>query len=50
LLNGEVKILSKKDKDKMLEQNKKFAESALRVLGFAYKIVQSVECKMKSAE
>lgn len=50
LLNGEVKILSKKDKDKMLEQNKKFAESALRVLGFAYKIVQSVECKMKSAD
>ncbi len=57
LLNGEVKKMTEKDKNNILSQNKKFAESALRVLGFAYKIVQgveyrvqSVECRMKSAE
>lgn len=41
LLNGEVKILTKKDKNKILEQNKKFAESAMRVLWFAYKMTES---------
>lgn len=41
LLNGEVKILTTKDKEKILSQNKKFAESAMRVLWFAYKIVNT---------
>ena len=50
LINGEVKKMTEKDKKKILLQNEEFAKSALRVLGFAYKIVQSVECKMKSAE
>lgn len=37
LENGKVRRISKKDKDKIIETNKKFAESALRVLAFAYK-------------
>jgi P-type Ca2+ transporter type 2C len=41
LVNGEVKKMTEKDKKNILSQNKKFAESALRVLGFAYKIVES---------
>jgi len=42
LVNGEVKKMTEKDKKNILSQNKKFAESALRVLGFAYKIVESL--------
>ncbi|HJO02142.1 MAG: calcium-transporting P-type ATPase, PMR1-type [Candidatus Woesearchaeota archaeon] len=37
--NGKVKKLTEKRKKEILEINKKFANSALRVLGFAYKTV-----------
>jgi len=37
--NGKVKKLTQKRKNEVLEINKKFANNALRVLGFAYKIV-----------
>ncbi|HOG15513.1 MAG TPA: calcium-translocating P-type ATPase, PMCA-type [Candidatus Absconditabacterales bacterium] len=43
LTNGEVRKLTEKDKKNILSQNKKFAESALRVLGFAYRIVENYE-------
>jgi len=39
--DGEVKKISKKDVDRILEINKRFAENALRVLAFAYKEVDS---------
>jgi Ca2+-transporting ATPase len=32
LINGEIKKITKKDKDNILKQNKEFAENALRVL------------------
>lgn len=35
--NGRVRKLTENDKKQILETNRKFAESALRVLGFAYK-------------
>lgn len=37
LINGEVKKLTKQQKDKILEQNEEYASKALRILGFAYK-------------
>ncbi|MGC9309777.1 MAG: cation-translocating P-type ATPase, partial [Candidatus Nanoarchaeia archaeon] len=37
LLNGKVKKLDEKNKKDILEKNKRFASSALRVLGFAFK-------------
>lgn len=37
--NGKIKKLTEKRKNEILEINKKFANSALRVLGFAYKTV-----------
>lgn len=36
LINGEIKKLTKKDKDRILKQNSEFAGNALRVLWFAY--------------
>jgi len=36
-INGKVKKLSQEDKESILAVNKEFADSALRVLGFAYK-------------
>ena len=39
--NGEIKDLSKEDKERILEQNKEFASHALRVLGFAFKETES---------
>jgi len=43
LINGEIKKITKKDKDKILKQNKEFAENALRVLWFAYKTCTETE-------
>ncbi len=43
LINWEVRKLTEKDRKNILLQNKKFAESALRVLAFAYKVVESYE-------
>ena len=43
LTNWEVRKLTEKDKKNILSQNKKFAESALRVLWFAYRIVENYE-------
>ena len=37
LLDGKIKKLDEKTKKDILEQNKKFASKALRVLGFAYR-------------
>ncbi len=48
LIDGKVRKITKKDKDIILTQNKKFAESALRVLGFAYNLVQSSEWRVQS--
>ncbi len=36
LINGQIKKLTKKDKEKILEIGTSFAKNALRVLGFAY--------------
>ena len=41
LIDGKVRKITKKDKDIIITQNKKFAESALRVLGFAFKIMDN---------
>ncbi len=46
LINGEIKKMTEKDKKQILDQNKKFAESALRVLGFAYKSVDNWKLKI----
>jgi P-type Ca2+ transporter type 2C len=35
--NGNIVLLSEKEKEKILEKNDEFAKDALRVLGFAYK-------------
>ena len=43
LINWEVRKLTEKDRKNILLQNKKFAESALRVLWFAYRIVENYE-------
>ena len=43
LTNWEVRKLTEKDKKNILLQNKKFAESALRVLWFAYRIIENYE-------
>ena len=43
LVNGKVKRLTRADKRKMMDVNKEFAGSALRVLGFAYKEIQGRE-------
>lgn len=47
-LNGKIKKLTSNDKKKILEVNNAFADSALRVLGFAYKEVgkKSIENDM----
>jgi len=45
LVNGRVERLAKKEKDVILAQNEKFANSALRVLGFAYKELKGVDAK-----
>jgi Ca2+-transporting ATPase len=37
IINNKIKKLDKKEKEEILEINKKFASQALRVLGFAYK-------------
>jgi len=37
--NGKIRKLSEKEKKKILEVNREFANNALRVLGFAYKTV-----------
>lgn len=36
-IKGKIRALNEKDKKEILEVNKKFADEALRVLGFAYK-------------
>jgi P-type Ca2+ transporter type 2C len=47
-INGNIRKLTEKEKKKVLGMNKKFADDALRVLGFAYKEVtgKSVESNM----
>lgn len=47
LIDGKVRKITKKDKETILAQNQKFAAWALRVLGFAYKSVQSVEWRVQ---
>ncbi|MBI2658009.1 calcium-translocating P-type ATPase, PMCA-type [Candidatus Woesearchaeota archaeon] len=39
LINGRVKKLAEKEKQKILDINREFANGALRVLGFAYKTI-----------
>jgi len=43
--NGKIRKLTKKDKEKILKTNKKLANEALRVLGFAYKKTNKPEEK-----
>jgi Ca2+-transporting ATPase len=43
LINGKVKKLTKNDMDKILKNNKEFAQNALRVLALAYKDVSEVK-------
>ncbi len=43
LIDGKVRKLTKHDKRQILNQNKKFAGKALRVLGFAYKKIKESE-------
>lgn len=40
-IDGKVKKMTEEQKESILTQNKKFAKSALRVLWFAYKIVEA---------
>ncbi|MFC1768547.1 calcium-translocating P-type ATPase, SERCA-type [Nanoarchaeota archaeon] len=46
-INGKVKKLTPEDKKKILDTNTKFANDALRVLGFAYKIIVNSEPEKK---
>ncbi|MEM4260563.1 MAG: cation-translocating P-type ATPase [Candidatus Woesearchaeota archaeon] len=44
-INGKVRNLTEKDRKVILKQNEEFANSALRVLGFAYKQLNSRDSK-----
>jgi Ca2+-transporting ATPase len=45
LIDGKVKRISEKDKEKILRRNENLASNALRVLGFAYKETENIEDK-----
>ncbi len=45
---GKIRKITNKDKEKILKQNKKFASSALRVLGFAYKEVKKLNKEVEA--
>lgn len=38
-INGEVRDITEEDKERILAKNKSYAEQALRVLGYSYKVV-----------
>ncbi|RMF05295.1 calcium-translocating P-type ATPase, SERCA-type, partial [Candidatus Woesearchaeota archaeon] len=50
LENGKVRRITSDDKRRILSYNKKFASSALRVLGFAFKYLDASSAKRISAE
>jgi len=43
MINGKVRLLTKKDRDEILQKNNEFAEDALRVLALAYKDVSKIK-------
>ncbi len=45
---GEVQELSKGKRDEILAKNKEFAESALRVIGVAYRLVKKVDTSLEA--
>ncbi|MBW3016297.1 calcium-translocating P-type ATPase, SERCA-type [Candidatus Woesearchaeota archaeon] len=50
LINNRVERLTKKEKESILAQNEKFANSALRVLGFSYKELTGIDSKEPEKE
>ncbi len=50
MINGKRHKLSKKDKDKILDQNQDFAKRALRVLAFATKVYETKKIPTKNIE
>ncbi len=47
IVNGKVKKLDQKTKNKILELNRKFSSSALRVLGFAFKKIHNKKSSLE---
>ena len=45
---GEIQELSKGKRDEILAKNKEFAESALRVIGVAYRLVKKVDTSLEA--
>jgi len=50
LVNGKIERLMTKERDEIIAQNEKFTKSALRVLGFAYREVDSAKSDSKTVE
>ncbi|MEM4637514.1 MAG: cation-translocating P-type ATPase [Candidatus Woesearchaeota archaeon] len=50
LINGKIRKITKKDKDEILRQNNLFAEQSLRVLGLAYREINTKKYSVKNVE